>query len=144
MSIKKFLTISFSILLVLMGYFGYQHYSSNQVSILETPAAYSLTSKELSYLFLSDEKKSNSIFVDQIIEVHGTVDTVTFFNNRNTVILQGENPNTNLICEMDITEVMQSNKIKKGAKIQLKGICKGRLNDVVLLNCLFTNKSNDE
>lgn len=129
---------------MLTGYFGYHYFTKNQVSVSEIPAAYSMTSQKLSYLFLSDEKKSNANYVDQIIEVEGAVDTVTFFNNRNTVILQGVNPNTTLICEMDSTEIMQRIKIKKGTKIQLKGICKGRLNDVVLLNCLFTNKPNDE
>ena len=92
---------------------------------------------------MTDEKQADEIYTGKVIEITGTVKEVSFLNNRNTLILQGKDKNSGVICDMNANQIDAIHKISLGDKITAKGICKGFLKDVVMLNCIIiTNKHN--
>tara|TARA_R110001632_G_scaffold43376_6_gene110025 strand:- start:25149 stop:25577 length:429 start_codon:yes stop_codon:yes gene_type:complete len=87
--------------------------------------------------FMTDEKQADEIYTGKVIEITGTVKEVSFLNNRNTLILQGKDKNSGVICDMNANQIDAVHKIFIGDKITVKGICKGYLKDVVMLNCII-------
>lgn len=89
-----------------------------------------------------DEDKADELFAGKIIEVIGTVKEVNFLNERMTLLLKS-NTNNSVICDIHPTQKEKINKLKENDTVKIKGICKGFLKDVVLLNC-FINLKLDE
>lgn len=87
--------------------------------------------------FLTNEKLADETYTRKVIEITGTVKEVSFLNNRNTLILQGKDKNSGVICDMNANQIDAIHKISIGDKITVKGICKGFLKDVVMLNCII-------
>ncbi len=87
--------------------------------------------------FLTNEKLADETYTGKVIEITGTVKEVSFLNNRNTLILQGKDKNSGVICDMNANQIDAIHKISIGDKITVKGICKGFLKDVVMLNCII-------
>tara|TARA_R110002074_G_scaffold397526_1_gene588046 strand:+ start:1311 stop:1739 length:429 start_codon:yes stop_codon:yes gene_type:complete len=87
--------------------------------------------------FMTDEKQADEIYTGKVIEITGTVKEVSFLNNRNTLILQGKDKNSGVICDMNANQIDAITKITQGEKVTIKGICKGFLKDVVMLNCII-------
>lgn len=94
-----------------------------------------LNSNDLINAYLIDEEKSNNIYAGKIIEVTGYVEETTLLNNRNTIILASKNKSFGIICDINPNFTTEFNQVQKNQKIRVKGICKGFLKDVILLNC---------
>lgn len=102
----------------------------------------SIQSNKLVNAFATNEKKAAILYTNKLIEVTGTIKKITHLNKKNTVILNSVNGNSGIICELNDSEKLIG--LKVGQKILIKGICKGFLEDVILLNCyLETNKANE-
>ncbi len=102
-----------------------------------------VSSTELIASFRINEEEANARFVEKTIEVEGLVKEITFFNDRYTVLLQGEDSLACIMCDMQEDQSEQLDLIKKGDRIVLKGICKGFLMDAILLNCIIPTNSNE-
>lgn len=77
--------------------------------------------------------------INKVIEVKGIVKDVNNLNNSYTIILQGEKKlNRFVICDMQKQQQNNVQKPKLGDTITVKGIIKGKLNDIILLNCIIT------
>ena len=59
---------------------------------------------------------------------------ITHLNNRITVILNSKNENFGVICDINTNQNEKIEQLKKHQKIRVKGICKGFLKDVIILN----------
>lgn len=94
-----------------------------------------INSDELISSFKIDEEKANELYKGKIIEVIGIVKEVSFLNNRNTVLLYTKNKDSEIICDVHASQIEKIKTLKKDQKIRVKGICKGFLKDVILLNC---------
>ena len=108
-----------------------------ETTSFDRPADIKITSAELISSFQKDEEMASSIFVEKTIEVKGVVKDITFFNDRYTVLLQGGDSYSCIMCDMQNDQTSILNEIKKGDTIVLKGICKGFLMDAILLNCII-------
>ncbi|CAN0604539.1 unnamed protein product, partial [Ectocarpus sp. 12 AP-2014] len=96
---------------------------------------------EIITLFQGNELQANATYTNKVIEVHGTIKEISFLNNRNTIILKSEKFEKNfVICDMSPISNTIIPKLTIGDTITLKGICKGYLLDVILLNCIPTNE----
>ena len=84
---------------------------------------------------IKDEERSDSLYADKIIEVTGHIKEIMFLNNRNTIILNSNTENFGVICDVNPNQKRKIKQLKKHQKIRVKGICKGFLKDVILLNC---------
>jgi hypothetical protein len=134
---KKLISI---IVLVGISIYFYLYLSFSDINITDTVSFKNTKSELLLADFKEDEKKADTFYTGRVIEITGIVKEVSFLNNRNTLILQGENKNSGVICDMNSTQIDATSKITKGQKVTIKGMYKGFLKDVVMLNCiLITN-----
>ncbi|WP_027391553.1 OB-fold protein [Aquimarina latercula] len=129
-----------SLLLIAGAYFYIEYYNTSHIDINNASTEISTDSQKLTASFINNENDANLIYKNKIVEVVGVVKEVTFLNNRNTIILEGENKNSSVLCDMQSDQLGIVKSLKKGQKIELKGVCKGFLKDVILLNCMLINQ----
>jgi len=92
---------------------------------------------ELITMFQNNEQLAIDTYTEKMIEVEGVVEEISFLNNRHTVLLRGNKFAQNFIlCDMAFESKEGKERITKGDTIKLKGVCKGYLLDVIMLNCV--------
>ncbi len=138
MIIKKhlFYLISIGFFICLCGLlFGNYGFNAKPRIIVETDI--------LTTAFINDEEKANTMYTNQLILVSGIVEEINYLNQKNTIILHSNNT-ARVICELSDNQSHKLATLHKNQKIRIKGICKGFLKDVILLNCnLETIKTNE-
>ena len=98
---------------------------------------------DLISMFQDNEKLANDTYTEKLIEVHGVVEEISFLNNRHTILLRGDKFAQNFIlCDMAYKSKEGKERITKGDTIKLKGVCKGYLLDVIMLNCVPIDEKN--
>lgn len=115
--------------------------AENYIDIENISTELNVTSNKLVATFMDNEERADKMFSGKIIEITGRVKEVTFLNNRNTVILYGQNSTSGIICDFDTNQLEEIKDLSKNQKVTIKGVCKGFLKDVVILNC-FLMKTN--
>lgn len=142
--IKNYSLLLKSIFFIFLSFFIYKalypHFFRN---VKNSNAVFFISAKDLVKQFNNNEQKSNLKYNNKIITIYGTVEKVSFLNNRKTIILTG-NSKTSIICDLDDNELIQLNTLKKNQQLYIKGICKGYLKDVILLNSFIDTKDNYE
>ena len=95
---------------------------------------------------LLDGLSSNdSHLINDVIAVDGFVAEVNYLNDRATVLLRGSaEEKISVICDMQENQKEQLALLEVGQPITIKGILKGSLNDVILLNCMISNSPNHD
>lgn len=100
-----------------------------------------LETDEILALFQGNEDKANATYTNKVIEVHGVIKEISFLNHRKTIILaSGKFKENFVICDMSPLNETTTNTLLVGDTITLKGICKGYLLDLILLNCIPINE----
>ncbi len=141
---NKIILFLFGLFLVAGLYVYFGLYLHSYIDIEKVSAEVKISSGNLTSSFILNEKSANSIYRGKVIEVEGIVREVTFLNNRNTVLLQGDTKYSSVICDMQSNQIEEIKKLKQGQKIKIKGVCKGFLKDAILLNCMLINKKSNE
>lgn len=118
--------------------------AENYIDIENVSTELNVTSNKLVATFMDNEEQADKMFSGKIIEITGRVKEVTFLNNRNTVILYGQNSTSGIICDFDTNQLEEIKNLSKNQKVTIKGICKGFLKDVVILNCLLMKSNLNE
>ncbi len=82
---------------------------------------------------------------ENVISVEGIVKDINFLNNRMTIVLSSVRPgDASVLCDMQRDQKTMLQGIDLGEKVTVKGIYKGALKDVIILNCIIYNQpSND-
>lgn len=137
---KKTIFILGLIFLTGLFYFCYNAYNRADKNIKDIPVDLKVSSSFLITEFVLDTKKAESLYSNKLLQISGKVKEITFLNNRNTLILQGQTEFESILCEIQITEEEKLKKLKKDQEVILKGICKGFLKDVIVLNCLLVDE----
>lgn len=141
---NNILYILIALLLLVNGYYYVVPYFTNSNKNLELVAhEASINSNDLIDSYINSEEKTDKLYSGKIIEVSGFVKEVTFLNNRNTVILYSQHKTSGVICDIHPSQIEKIKNLKEHQKIIVKGICKGFLKDVVLLNCYIDLKLNE-
>lgn len=96
---------------------------------------FKIQSSELFAEFEKDETASNTKFLDKVIEVSGTVQSVKTEEGKTSVVLDG-GMMFGIICELDPNADHKRTEFKEGESATFKGICTGMLMDVVLVRCV--------
>ncbi len=143
MSFKKTYFYFFATIVISVGlYTGFKKVTNSSIDIKHSASDRVISAHAITLNYVDDEKEANHKFQNKIIEVHGIVKAITTTNQRNTIVLKGWQSDTNVICDL---ETQQINKpILIGTNLKIKGICKGFLKDVILLNCMILNNENNE
>jgi len=118
-------------------------FSSSEKKLESISAELTLTANDLVATYTNDETKSNALYAGKIIEVTGTIKEITFLNNRTTIILNSTSETFGVICDINPNQKETIYQLKKHQKIKVKGICKGFLKDVILLNCSIDLPTNE-
>ncbi len=106
-------------------------------------AALSLNAFDLVDNFTNNEEISNDLYAGKIIEVTGTIKEITHLNDRITVILNSNSDRFGVICDINPNQKGKIKQLQQLQKITVKGICKGFLKDVILLNCTIDLPTNE-
>ena len=94
-----------------------------------------INAKELIAAYLSDENKADMMYTNKLIQISGTLKSIKYLNNRNTLIINRGKNSSGIICDLNDNEINKLQNLRKDQKIEIKGVCKGFLKDVILLNC---------
>ena len=94
---------------------------------------------------LRDMKMEKKFPKEQVIYVEGFIKETNTKNGRFNILMKGNtNQNHYIICEMSDSFEKPTLGFSKGDPIAIKGVLKGYLNDVILLNCVLGNSLPDE
>jgi len=126
-----------------LGYFCFEYYNAS-INITKSETDLYLNSENLVHTFRSNEVFANSIYVEKVIEIEGVIKEIVQQNDRSTIVLQGNDEFSYVLCDMLQKEAEVIKDVKSGQKIHIKGICKGYLNDVIMLNCIVVNQKTNE
>lgn len=133
---NKFFLIIIVLSILIGGYYFVNPFSNSSEKDLENVVSdLVLTSNDLVKAYTNDETKSNDLFAGKIIEVSGYIKEITYLNDRNTIILNSKSETFGVICDINPNQKEKIDKLQDHQKIRVKGICKGFLKDVILLNC---------
>jgi ABC-type lipoprotein release transport system permease subunit len=130
-----FLSIITLLLLIIGYYYILPMFKSSEKNLQNEHAERSVSSKELINAYTINEEKSDRLYAGKIIEVTGFIKEISFLNNRNTIILNSNTETFGVIYDVNPNQEEKIKLLKKHQKIRVKGICKGFLKDVILLNC---------
>lgn len=102
---------------------------TNQIETFEK-----LSSNELITEF---NNKSFNNLIEKAIEIKGTLKEVHLKNNSYTLFISNKNSKTFVLCELQKDQINKIPHLKIGQDILIKGILKGHLLDIILLNCII-------
>lgn len=127
------------------GIFGYLYseFSRDVQDTIEQPTVAKMTYGELMREFAEGNKDILEGYIEQAIEVSGTLHQVSERNGVKTILLQDKEFEVMVICEMQSRQILPVENLKPGNKIRLKGIYKGVLKDIILLNCILLDNDLD-
>jgi len=85
------------------------------------------------------EHKNQSLdkFIEKVIEVNGTLKEIKHQNNIHTLYLTDKGNTTYILCELQDDQINKTKNLSLGKKIRIKGVLKGHLKDIILLNCII-------
>ncbi|SNR14069.1 OB-fold protein [Tenacibaculum jejuense] len=139
---KRYSFLLKSVFLLVLGIFIYQAIFFDK-SIKKTESEFTISADQLLKEFEQNETQSNKKYTNKIITIYGSVKNISHLNNRRTIILNNTT-NSSIICDLDDKETTNINTIKVNQQLYIKGICKGYLKDVILLNCFLDTRNNHE
>jgi len=145
MKIKQILFYTIVTILIVINVYHYviPYFKESNINLEKVEAKTRVNSTDLVASYLKNEEQTHMVYNGRIIEVIGKVKKLTFLNNRNTVILYGRDKDSGIICDIHPSQLKKFVSLKKNQKIAVKGVCKGFLKDVILLNCSIDNQLNE-
>ncbi len=126
------------LILILAGatlYYGYKLYNKPVAKVSDLKSEFVLTAKDFCSEFDADEDAATKKYLEKVIELTGIIDTISKNETGATIItLSGEGSMSSVACEMDSSNERTASLLK-GQSVTLRGICSGKLLDVVLNRC---------
>lgn len=117
---------------VVAGIYAWREYDRAPASTAAMGSDITLTAQELLEAFVNDETAANARFNDKVVEVSGTVRSITTSEGRTEVVLETGDALAGIICSFESgTTVAWA----QGDAVRVKGVCTGMLMDVVLVRC---------
>ena len=136
---KKNILLLLAALAILGGYLGIRMYNKPHVNVAESDPDLVLFSQTLLDDFESDEISANEKYLEQIIQVTGTIQKLGTANGNGTITLTSGTSMGSVICHLSEMENKKMVSLREGQEIMVKGICTGYLMDVILINCVLVN-----
>jgi hypothetical protein len=122
------------------GGVGYFMYHKPHADLGKAKPDFQLTAEALFANFESDEAVSNSLYLDKVIEVSGTLRELRSNPETGTVLLlKGETEMFGVNCALDPEQALLAENLNPGQEVRLRGLCTGMLMDVNLSRCVLVN-----
>jgi hypothetical protein len=133
---KKKVILSIAAIVFLMIFFAQRIYNKPYLNVEKASSDIVITSENLLNNYIEDEGKSNTAYLEKVIEVSGRITEIIREQDSNVITLSGGNMDGNVICYLlDGNEKIDSFNI--GDSLVIKGICTGYLLDVILVRCVL-------
>ncbi|MCH5719697.1 OB-fold putative lipoprotein [Niabella hibiscisoli] len=137
MNWKKVLVTLFITVLIAAG-LALCFYYKKPPDIRKSAAYYETTASALLADFDKDESTANAKYLDKVIVVEGVISKIDADSSNPTVFLETGNPMASVNCSFYETESAALRSLQAGATVKIKGVCTGRLMDIVLNKCSIT------
>lgn len=138
--IRNIALIVIGILVLGGGAVGYYLYTKQTPDVAGIKPEYTLSAKELTKAFNSNEKQANQKYAGEVIEVSGQISEITDNDTTLTFILTGDNDTPSGVrCSLSSNDLIRAKKYNVGEQVVLKGKCTGKLFEVVLINCYLVS-----
>ena len=92
---------------------------------------------------LLQNKHDNNIYIDKKIIVTGSIKEIMNANGKYAILLQGIN-GKNILCELKENQTLEIQNLETNQKIEISGVFKGELSDLILLNCELLDSERNE
>ena len=128
---KQKIILIIIIIISIIAVIFYKTYNKEHINVEKTSAKYTMTSQKLIDDFLMDEEEANKKYVNQIIQVTGTISEI----DKVSITIKDVNSESTVQC--NFSDKINNTNLKQGQKITIKGLCTGYLLDVVLIECVL-------
>lgn len=126
-----FLALAF---VIAAGAFAYRAYNKPHRNTHHEEPAYTLQAAELFAEYEKDEAAANRRYLDKLLLVKGSLSAVSHATDSTSSISLATDDNLfGINCQLLPEEAQKLKDLKEGDPVQVKGICTGKLLDVVLV-----------
>ena len=133
--------LAIAILVIAGGVYAYYLYNKKTVDTRTTSAEEAVAASQLVKEFNENESAADKKYVGKVVQVSGIVKEVKADSaSAVTVILDGGDPMAAVTCSFYDTEAEKLKALEPNEQVQIKGICIGKLMDVVLNKCSLIKK----
>jgi len=140
---RKYLKIIIPVFIIVAAvgiYYGLSEYNRKPKDNAKQDADITISAQDLFAAYSSDETKANSMYLDKVIGVSGSVTSVEKDDaGLYTIHLESGDPMSSVSCQMDERHSKDAETVKEGDAMKIKGTCTGMLMDVVLIRCAIDN-----
>nr|WP_298794704.1 hypothetical protein [uncultured Allomuricauda sp.] len=137
---KKVYIVVFAMIFAMLCITIYIHNEFNRPALVDIHNSITqdtVSADELISIFTTNEELASNSFVEKTIEVKGVIKKINYINNRQTILLKSERfAQSFVICDMMPSTENRIGALNIGDTLAIKGICKGFLFDVIMLNCI--------
>jgi len=127
--------LSFLVLALLAVLLAWKYtFRPSDTSVVAKKADVEIDASKLLQAFETDENAANSLYLDKIVIVSGTVESVSVDTLGISVYLKSGDAMAGILCGFD-KENAEASSVRKGMKVKIKGICSGYLMDVIMNKC---------
>ncbi|MBZ4189015.1 OB-fold putative lipoprotein [Niabella beijingensis] len=132
----KLVLLLLLIIIVLGAGYAYYQYNRKPADIKTAEAEIRTGAGELIAAFNNDEATANKKYVEKIIAVTGKITDIQIDTaGQATVFLDSGDPLASVTCSFYDTEAAAVKDLSAGRQVTIKGVCTGKLMDVVLNKC---------
>lgn len=128
----KYITIAFLLIIVMFLTMIIIRYTINTTK--EKQTIEQITTNGLIFKY---KNESLNKFIEQAIEVDGILKQIKYKNNIYTLYLTDGSNKTYILCELQNDQIKKVPNLVIGEHIKIKGVLKGHLKDIILLNCII-------
>ena len=132
---RNIIIMGFALLIIATGY-GFYQYNRQSTDIRNESADIKIGAVDLVQAFNRDEENANRKYVDKVLLVTGKLKYVEYNSSgQATMLLDAGDPLVSVICSFYEEETPALKSIAPGANVEVKGVCNGKLMDIVLNKC---------
>ena len=132
---KNIIAFGFVLLILAAGY-GFYQYNRQPADIRQESADTKIDAVDLAEAFNQNEESANRNYVDKVLLVSGKLKQIDYnSSDQATMHLDTGDPLVSVICSFYKEETQALKNIATGTNVQVKGVCNGKLMDVVLNKC---------
>lgn len=120
---------------------AYRLYTQEVPSLADEEAAASLSVEAILAAYSEDEAQANELYLDQVVEVYGSVKEAPTQRDSTTIVLLGDPAEmASVSCAFGPEEASAAAELKPGESVTIKGLCTGSLLDVNLARCVLVSE----
>lgn len=128
---KGWLVKGILLLIIIGGVSAYLMYNKSHKDLKSSDADSVMTAAELVKLYDADEVIADAKFLDKTIEIQGTIVEIT----DSGLLIDGDHEMIGVTCEFE--NMADISELKVNESVKVRGICTGKLMDVVLSRCIL-------